>query len=724
MGMPIITPGNGSRSQAITDLIESIALQEAALSHILNAEGEKMQAIIAMPDTTREDLLDLNDSVNSLLNAITRLEMMFQSKLELVSNESGDTPIVSAAAAEQLAKINVTQVTITTTLTSSSAENSAAAEAIDQAQAQVAAGYTVDFMATGYDPVTATLSGVFTVTNDTNPLDTATDAAPRTIEVISALTTAADELAKIIVTEVTIHVPLSDPGAETSATEKAIAEAQSQVAERYMVSSTATGYDLVTGILNVLFTVTNNTDPLDTASDIAPRTIDVIGYAVKSTSNAAAQFLDGSLLGVSFSAFPELATAKAHYENGTTPGDSVVNTAGIDLSVLGSTPLNGVLELGLVSQYAEARRDGASNASSDTASAGLDLMALIPANPILSQADLAIGAVSSSASYDAATDLSSQDYNIAGATLNLQSPLIATAVAAFNFAASTASQAVGGLGSAIINGLLSGVNAVLGPLNDLLPGLDILSNDLNVEFGLVDFSVELAPLLQEPIVSGDGALILNMSTGTLNIDLSKLTGLNDLPPNTGLLSDIAINALITDLAEITLALESKITDLVISKLTGTAQVTISGGVDLLTDPILGITLAGVGMEFSGTLADLLSGASKISLTGKGTLAPFTLAINALAGTAQAVLAGIINPILNDTIFSVAIAAIVAALTTMTTALSPVFQALADVISIVVNVQNNTSDTISETALQINLLSGVGTLVLATSVAGPNTYSTV
>ena len=41
MGMPVITPGDRTGEQAITDLIESIAMQERALSHILNAESEK-----------------------------------------------------------------------------------------------------------------------------------------------------------------------------------------------------------------------------------------------------------------------------------------------------------------------------------------------------------------------------------------------------------------------------------------------------------------------------------------------------------------------------------------------------------------------------------------------------------------------------------------------------------------------------------------------------------
>ena len=43
MGMPVITASATTRDQAITDLIQSVALEETALSHILNAEGEKIQ---------------------------------------------------------------------------------------------------------------------------------------------------------------------------------------------------------------------------------------------------------------------------------------------------------------------------------------------------------------------------------------------------------------------------------------------------------------------------------------------------------------------------------------------------------------------------------------------------------------------------------------------------------------------------------------------------------
>lgn len=82
MGMPIIVPGTGTRCQAITDIITSIALEQTALGHIINAEGEKIQKIVASAQTA-EEMLAVNKSVESMLNSITKLEMVLQNKLEL-----------------------------------------------------------------------------------------------------------------------------------------------------------------------------------------------------------------------------------------------------------------------------------------------------------------------------------------------------------------------------------------------------------------------------------------------------------------------------------------------------------------------------------------------------------------------------------------------------------------------------------------------------------------
>lgn len=83
--MPVITPGTGTRPQAITDIIESVALEQTALSHILNAEGEKIQKIVAVA-TTATEMLAVNKSAQNMVNSITRLEIVLQSKLELFSD--------------------------------------------------------------------------------------------------------------------------------------------------------------------------------------------------------------------------------------------------------------------------------------------------------------------------------------------------------------------------------------------------------------------------------------------------------------------------------------------------------------------------------------------------------------------------------------------------------------------------------------------------------------
>ena len=83
MSMPVITPSNINRCQAISDMIESVAYEQTALSHILNAEGEKLQAIIASPGVTTQLLLETNASVQSIVDAIAGIESSMQAKLNL-----------------------------------------------------------------------------------------------------------------------------------------------------------------------------------------------------------------------------------------------------------------------------------------------------------------------------------------------------------------------------------------------------------------------------------------------------------------------------------------------------------------------------------------------------------------------------------------------------------------------------------------------------------------
>mgnify|MGYP004645063071 CR=1 FL=1 len=84
-------------SQAVTDLLESIALQENALSHILCAESRKMDAALAMDGLDLCKLLEVNDSATNMVHAVANLELVLKDKLEFISNNlyyppSGDTP--------------------------------------------------------------------------------------------------------------------------------------------------------------------------------------------------------------------------------------------------------------------------------------------------------------------------------------------------------------------------------------------------------------------------------------------------------------------------------------------------------------------------------------------------------------------------------------------------------------------------------------------------------
>ncbi|MEG2838770.1 MAG: hypothetical protein RR892_04020 [Lachnospiraceae bacterium] len=79
-------------SQQISDLIESVALGEAALAAIADAEGAKIQRFAAMPDVTPEMLLCLNKSVADMTNSIALLESILMQKLNVVDCQINGGP--------------------------------------------------------------------------------------------------------------------------------------------------------------------------------------------------------------------------------------------------------------------------------------------------------------------------------------------------------------------------------------------------------------------------------------------------------------------------------------------------------------------------------------------------------------------------------------------------------------------------------------------------------
>jgi len=80
-----------TRDEAINAILTSIAMEEAALSHILNAEGEKIQYVLQHIDT--DDcckamcwVLSVNNSVAAVIEQITDLQLILKSKMRIAAS--------------------------------------------------------------------------------------------------------------------------------------------------------------------------------------------------------------------------------------------------------------------------------------------------------------------------------------------------------------------------------------------------------------------------------------------------------------------------------------------------------------------------------------------------------------------------------------------------------------------------------------------------------------
>lgn len=80
-----------SKEGALNQIVASIAMEELALSHIINAEGEKIQYVIGTlhdipTGATVEDVLKVNAAVEKVLDVILRIEIILKEKLEKALN--------------------------------------------------------------------------------------------------------------------------------------------------------------------------------------------------------------------------------------------------------------------------------------------------------------------------------------------------------------------------------------------------------------------------------------------------------------------------------------------------------------------------------------------------------------------------------------------------------------------------------------------------------------
>ncbi|MCL1803896.1 MAG: hypothetical protein FWG30_09760 [Eubacteriaceae bacterium] len=81
-------PTNHTFEHSIIQILASIAMEEIALSHIINAEGEKLQYILGISPIggpaikpTVEDVLRVNESIMETLQAVSYTQMFLSSKM-------------------------------------------------------------------------------------------------------------------------------------------------------------------------------------------------------------------------------------------------------------------------------------------------------------------------------------------------------------------------------------------------------------------------------------------------------------------------------------------------------------------------------------------------------------------------------------------------------------------------------------------------------------------
>ena len=90
---------NMTREQALTMVVASIAMEESALSRVIDAEGDKLRYILDRcrddgSEETPKEILDANESVTRLLDAVAQNQLILRGKLDLALSAGGGYPPV------------------------------------------------------------------------------------------------------------------------------------------------------------------------------------------------------------------------------------------------------------------------------------------------------------------------------------------------------------------------------------------------------------------------------------------------------------------------------------------------------------------------------------------------------------------------------------------------------------------------------------------------------
>ena len=504
------------------------------------------------------------------------------------------------------------------------------------------------------------------------------------------------------------------------------------------------------------------------------------------TAYAQGQFLSGSIAGTSLNNVAALGPASAT-NNGKQ--STQVSRDPLSVSALRTTLINQpngvqlnlgqIVDLGALSQYAQAGKDGTSMAASGainndggigvgavgsttSGSASVDLDSLLNANfaKVLSDLNLKVTAVAAQA--NAKLKTASGRYSLAGLTLNFTSPAIGGLDSKVSSSLAPVVAQLGSLNGA--NGALAGsVNSVVTGIN---PALSILGAKATVNASVsADLDAAIKPLLTGTY--GNDGVSINLQTGTVSVDLATLLGgkLNGEPAGTQVLSDTVVNQILNKITQTVSTLADQVKNKVVNVLDN-AQVNVDVALDQSTPQapvvskvcspdtsggLLGGLVGGLlcktttkllpdlqtslGVHVHGTVAQIIGGhASQATASLKLLGLPVSVDVNHILSGLDSTL----NTHLLDSTSAVSqlgssltTKLVDPAVTALTGSNASVGTALKSALSVTLNNQGKNADgTFTETALRVQAIpglsatGGLATINLASATVGPNVSTVV
>ncbi|MFC9935597.1 choice-of-anchor G family protein, partial [Glutamicibacter sp. NPDC127525] len=305
-------------------------------------------------------------------------------------------------------------------------------------------------------------------------------------------------------------------------------------------------------------------------------------------------------------------------------------------------------------------------------------------NTVLDEASITIGALGSSASEDAGVVTS--EYAVADLQADISSPLVGGLATEVNTALETLIEPVSGLlatGGAVET-LVSGLVDTL----DAIPLVNGTLNDLSLDTEPLLTSVR-TELLATPLENSDGSVSVNLTDGTIHVDLAQLimdstgaTDLNSLPANTSVLSGDVVTSIVDGVSDALIgagpnSLVSKTVALVTEglyslELNVDIQVAVDSGLPLVpplvnapvtingtlggflgqeghTQPVVDASnLTVAGLNLGAALQPILDGLNGLVTSIGGALEPVTDEVIAQVGpTLTTTLGSVISPLLDD-----------------------------------------------------------------------------